>query len=122
MIQATKNRSQRKKLQLSKTLLKVKIRRVVKVRSIGKEVLNCTILHSAKMEMTKKMLKMEIKRSSVRTETKIQSTDRKINKRRTKKGKEVTKIKILKKRKVKAEEKILGTRSMTMKCLEVQEA
>lgn len=122
MIQATKNRSQRKKLQLSKTLLKVKIRRVVKVRSIEKEVLNCTILHSAKMEMTKKMLKMEIKRSSVRTETKIQSTDRKINKRRTKKGKEVTKIKILKKRKVKAEEKILGTRSMTMKCLEVQEA
>ena len=110
MIQATKNRSQRKKLQLSKTLLKVKIRRVVKVvRSIEKEVLNCTILHLTKMEMTKKMLKMEIKRSSVRTETKIQSTDRKIKKRRPKKGKEVTKIKIQKKRKVKAEKKILGT-------------
>ena len=67
------------------------------------------------------MLKMEIKRSSVRTETTIKSTDRKMTKRKRRsriRGKEVKEVKEVKTRililrtkikRVKAEKRILGT-------------
>ena len=58
------------------------------------------------------MLKMEIRRSSVRTETTIKSTDMKMTKRKRRtriRGMEATTIKILRKRRVKAEKRTLGT-------------
>lgn len=79
MTLATKNRSQRKKVQQFQTLQNQKRKRV-KVRSIVDQ--SYTIPHLTKMGKKQKMLRMATKRNSVGTETPIKSMDKKMRTKR----------------------------------------